>query len=128
MSDAQRLDKFLWIARFFRSRALAAAVCTGGRVRVNGRAVEKPGFGLKPDDVLIFPQGARVRRIRIVRFDLRRGPATSAVGLYEDLEPLAAADPVAPETVHPAAAAGRPTKRERRERDRLQPGPGAADG
>jgi ribosome-associated heat shock protein Hsp15 len=84
-----RLDKWLWQARFFKTRALAAELISAGSVRVNGIRISKPGRDVTPGDVLVFPQGARIRVIRILALGLRRGPATEAQDLYLDLEPRA---------------------------------------
>jgi ribosome-associated heat shock protein Hsp15 len=81
-----RLDKWLWQARFFKSRGLAAEVVAAGHVRVNGTPVSRPGRDITPGDVLTFPQGNRIRVVRIHALGLRRGPATEAQGLYTDLD------------------------------------------
>ena len=88
-----RLDRWLWQARFFKTRGIARAAISAGRVRVNGRHVTKPGAAVAPGDVLTFVQGGAARVVRIRALGLRRGPATEARGLYEDL-------------VAPATAAG----------------------
>ena len=85
--DTQRLDKWLWCARFFRTRAMAAAICEAGRVRISGQVVRKAHYALKPGDVLTFPQGHHVRVVRVTAFAERRGPASAAVALYEDVAP-----------------------------------------
>jgi ribosome-associated heat shock protein Hsp15 len=116
----QRIDKFLWFARFFKSRTLAASVVTGGRVRINGERCEKAATIVKAGDVLTFPAGPRVRVIKVVAGGTRRGPASEAQSLYEDLTP-----PPEKRPEEPAAPAqrekgsGRPTKRERRAIDAL---------
>ena len=86
-TDTQRLDKWLWCARFFRTRAMAAAICEAGRVRVSGQVVRKAHYALKPGDVLTFPQGHHVRVVRVAAFAERRGTASAAAVLYEDLAP-----------------------------------------
>lgn len=119
-----RLDKWLWFARFFKTRSLAAKVCASGAVRVAGAPVTKAHHAVKPGDVLTFPQGRHIRVIRVTALGSRRGPAEEARTLYEDLVPPA------PETAmdtphrvpgqhHPAATGPRPVKRERRALDRL---------
>ncbi len=80
-----RLDKWLWQARFAKSRSLSAALIEGGGLRLNGRLVDKPSQGVAPGDVLTLASGGRVRVIRIVALGIRRGPAAEAAGLYEDL-------------------------------------------
>ncbi len=86
MSDgAIRLDKWLWQARFFRSRALAGKLCNGGRVRVDGVKIEKAHFSVRIGQVLTFPQARRIRVVRVLELGDRRGPAQEAQMLYEDL-------------------------------------------
>ena len=81
-----RLDKGLWQARFFKTRADAAALIGKGRVRVNGQRNAKPGHGIAVGDVLTFPQGDAVRLIRIVALGTRRGPFIEAQALYIDMD------------------------------------------
>ena len=89
-----RLDKWLWQARFFKSRGLAAEVIAAGHVRVNGTRVSRPGRDISEGDTLTFPQGHRIRVVRVTALGLRRGPATEAQGLYVDLDPAATPDPL----------------------------------
>jgi ribosome-associated heat shock protein Hsp15 len=84
-----RADKWLWHARFFKTRALAAAVVSKGRMRLNGQHFSKPGQRLRPGDVLTFTIGHQVRVIRVLAPGQRRGPADEARGLYLDLDPPA---------------------------------------
>lgn len=88
-----RLDKWLWQARFFKSRGLAAEMIEAGSVRVNGTRVSRPGRDVTEGDTLTFPQGNRIRVVRVTALGQRRGPATEAQGLYVDLDPQAVADP-----------------------------------
>ena len=82
----QRIDKWLWCARFFKSRALAAQACHEGRIRVAGQSVlAKAHYALKVGDVLTFPLGPNIRVVRVVALAMRRGPPAEARGLYEDL-------------------------------------------
>lgn len=118
-----RLDKWLWHARFFRSRTLAAKHVTEGVMRVNRRRVHKANHPVRPGDVLTFPLGPHVRVIRVDLLGARRGPATEARTLYTDLVPPPARSPetAAPDRVAARdRGAGRPTKRERRDLDRLR--------
>lgn len=82
-----RIDKWLWQARFFKTRALAATAAQGGSIRVNGRAIDKAGYGVGPGATLVFPQGGHVRSVKILACGERRGPAPEARTLYEDLDP-----------------------------------------
>jgi ribosome-associated heat shock protein Hsp15 len=83
---ATRLDKWLFHARFYRTRPLAQAAAQAGRVRLNGVRIEKPGQAIKPGDVLTLGRGGQVMAVRIVALAERRGPATEAQKLYEVLE------------------------------------------
>lgn len=90
-----RVDKWLWQARFFKTRALAAELAESGHLRINGQPTRKPGAAVGEGDVLTFPQGARIRLIRIQALGLRRGPAPEAQTLYLDLDARdAASDPL----------------------------------
>jgi ribosome-associated heat shock protein Hsp15 len=118
-----RLDKWLWYARFARTRTTAAKLVTEARFRVNGQATDKPHYGVRPGDVLTFPLGRHVRVIKVLALAERRGPAPEARLLYEDLDPpQPSAVTTAPDAAARPAGAGRPTKRERRAIDRLQGG------
>jgi len=116
----QRIDKFLWFARFFKSRTLAAAVVSDGRVRINGERCEKPSTMVKVGDVLTFSSGSFVRVIKVVLCGGRRGPASEARTLYDDLTPPAPVREPALATAARARGAGRPTKKERRAVDSLK--------
>jgi ribosome-associated heat shock protein Hsp15 len=83
----QRLDKFLWAARFLKTRGLAADLCAAGRVRVSGRRVDKAHAQVRVGDVLTFPLGEGIRVVRVLALPSRRGPAAEAQALYEDLNP-----------------------------------------
>lgn len=125
IADGLRLDKWLWHARFFRTRTLAGKACTDGSIRVNRQHVSKANRIVRPGDVLTFPKGRDIRVIRIVALGERRGPAPEAATLYEDLAPPPAPGERrgAPVEAAPAArekGAGRPTKAERRALDRLK--------
>jgi len=87
-----RLDKWLWQARFFKSRGLAAEVIEAGSVRVNGTRITRPGRDIAEGDTLTFPQGGRIRVVRILALGQRRGPAPEAQALYLDLNASAAPD------------------------------------
>lgn len=83
-----RLDKWLWHARFFRTRGLATRAVAEGHVRVNARPVDKPATPIGAGDTLTFPQAGRIRVVRVLAAGLRRGPAPEAQALYEDLDAL----------------------------------------
>ncbi|HEY0301810.1 MAG TPA: RNA-binding S4 domain-containing protein [Rhizomicrobium sp.] len=81
--DRIRIDKWLWHARFYKTRVLAQEAADKGRVRVNGIRVEKAGRGIRLGDVLTVPFGSEVLVVRVVAFGERRGPAPEARALYE---------------------------------------------
>jgi ribosome-associated heat shock protein Hsp15 len=81
-----RLDKWLWQARFFKTRTQAADLVSSGHLRLNGQHVTKPGTTVGPGDTLTFPQGDRIRLVRVRALGDRRGPATEAQALYHDLD------------------------------------------
>ena len=117
-----RLDKWLWYARFVRTRTLATKLIENARFRINGNPTGKAHHAIRPGDVLTFPLGPHIRVIRVLALGVRRGPAPEAQLLYEDLDPP---KPVAAAPAEPALAvrsdgAGRPTKRDRRAIDRLR--------
>ena len=87
MSDSQRLDQWIWHARFFKTRGLATRFVAGGHVRVDGQRISKPSFALRPGHVLTFHKARRVRVIRVDSLAVRRGPASKAQALYTDLAP-----------------------------------------
>ncbi len=83
---ATRIDKWLFCARFTRTRATAQETVAAGKVRLNGARVEKPGRSLKPGDVLTLGKGTEILAVRVVAVAERRGSATQAQSLYEVLE------------------------------------------
>ena len=118
--DRLRIDKWLWAARFYKTRSLACEAIDKGRVQVNGVAV-KPARELKAGDTVQLRQGAHLRTVRVEGISDRRGGAPEAALLYTETAEsvqarLAAAEQrrLAPE---PALSLvhGRPTKRDRRE-------------
>ncbi|MFQ6550043.1 RNA-binding S4 domain-containing protein [Aestuariibius sp. 2305UL40-4] len=106
-----RVDKWLWHARFFKTRGLATRVVGDGKVRVDGTPISKPARTVGPGNVLTFAQGRVIRVVKIVAVGDRRGPAAEAQGLYEDLTPPAAQ---APPKNPRFEGKGRPGKKERR--------------
>jgi len=118
--ETLRIDKWLWHARFFKSRTLAGKFVTSGKVRVNGSHIAKAHVMLKADDVLTFPLGPHVRLIRVLSMGTRRGPAPEAQALYEDMDPPQPKPMKIKDTsvATREPGSGRPTKRERRVMDK----------
>ncbi|TAM42004.1 MAG: RNA-binding S4 domain-containing protein [Burkholderiaceae bacterium] len=120
MSEKLRLDKWLWAARFYKTRSLAADEVGKGRVRLNGQDV-KPAHEVKPDDTVVIRQGPVSRTVVVRGLSGMRGPAPVAQQLYEEtpesqqLRTLAAEQHrMAREPAH-SIEHGRPTKRDRRD-------------
>ncbi|WP_170580079.1 RNA-binding S4 domain-containing protein [Ruegeria arenilitoris] len=116
MADAPaklRIDKWLWHARFFKTRSLAAKQVSGGHVRINGDRAQKPAQTVGPGDVLTFAQGRVIRAVQVEILGARRGPATEARTLYTDLTEEKDNPPQNPGF----EGNGRPTKKDRRALD-----------
>lgn len=109
-----RLDKWLWHARFFKTRTLAARQVTGGHVRVNASKVDKAATKVGAGDTLTFAQGLIIRVVEITACGTRRGPAPEAQELYTDKTPEQDIKPKAPGADR---VGGRPTKKDRRSLD-----------
>ena len=119
LDDRVRLDKWLWAARFYKTRGLATDEIGKGRITVNDQ-VAKPSRELKPGDRLTLRHGAVTRTVLVLGLSAARGPAPVAQALYEETADSIAAREKAAEQrrlgAEPAQAIdqGRPTKRERR--------------
>jgi ribosome-associated heat shock protein Hsp15 len=121
MSDSIRADKWLWATRFFKTRALAADACACGKVRRRGLVV-KSAAGIRTGDLLEIPfhEGPGFRQISVkALIDVRVG-APDAQACYEDLTPPEVLEELTRWlAVKREAAKGRPTKRDRREIDKI---------
>jgi len=121
--DQQRIDKWLWFARQFKTRTLAAKFVASGRIRINNQRITKASHLVHIADTLTYVAHKKVKVLKIAGFGMRRGPAGEAVALYEDLSPP---DVSFSKEAHISAipgrreeGAGRPTKKQRREIDAL---------
>ena len=117
-----RLDKWLWYARFFKSRTLAGRFCNEGKIRLNQQLVSKANTNIKINDVLTFNLNNRVRIIKIENLGTRRGPAAEATTLYLDMSPEIKKEDIVINTP-PAKrepGSGRPTKAQRRAMDKFK--------
>ena len=118
----QRLDQWLWHARFFKTRTLATTLCKTRKIRVDGLPAAKASATISPGQVLTFPIEGEIRIIKVLGLSQRRGPFGEASSLYEDLTPpqnrlkKRAGQRVAARE----AGAGRPTKKDRRALMRLK--------
>jgi ribosome-associated heat shock protein Hsp15 len=117
--EGTRVDAWLWAVRLFRTRSAAAAACRAGHVRVNGRPA-KPATSVAIGDEVRARVGDRERIVEVARLISTRVGAPIAVECYVDHSPAPEpADSSAP-TGRRERGAGRPTKRDRREIDRLR--------
>jgi len=105
-----RIDKWLWHARFFKTRSLASKIVSAGHVRVNGKKISKSATAVCAGDRLRFAQGRIEREVEVLGLGERRGPAAEAQTLYQDHTPVQKIDPQAPRF----EGKGRPTKQNRR--------------
>lgn len=120
----ERLDKFLFFARAIKSRTLAQKFIETGAIRVNSDRTDKSDYKVGAGDVLTMALHGRIVIWRILDCGTRRGPAAEAQALYQDLSP----PPLPREDLSPYDAAiaqrgegaGRPTKKERRDTDKLR--------
>ena len=93
MSQSQRLDKWLWFARVVKTRTLAAGLVQDGKVRLNRSRVTKPSQLVKAGDVITISVHGSVRVLRVLEGGARRGPATEAAGLFEEIAPVTRVNP-----------------------------------
>ncbi|MDX8479287.1 RNA-binding S4 domain-containing protein [Mesorhizobium sp. VK24D] len=118
----QRIDKWLFFSRAVKSRSLAAKLVVAGRVRINRDKAAQASDLVKPGDVLTITLDRRILVWKVLGSGTRRGPAEEARLLYEDMSPPPTPKGEAIPDAIPAlreAGSGRPTKRERRQTDRL---------
>lgn len=123
----QRIDKWMWAARFYKTRALASEDLGLGRVSVNGQ-VCKASREVQAGDRVAWRQGSLLREVEVLGLSAQRGPAPAAQLLYRESEEslqrradLAEAHRLAPEPAH-SMTQGRPTKRDRRDQRALTQG------
>jgi ribosome-associated heat shock protein Hsp15 len=112
-----RLDKWLWAVRLFRTRALAAAACEAGRVRINGQAA-KPSRHVRPGESIVADNGAVLRTVKVIAVTAQRVGPPRVVEYLEETVPPKAQNPTPRSLAQPpfvrAKGSGRPTKKERR--------------
>lgn len=113
-----RVDKWLWHARFCKTRTLAQKLAESGHIKLNGASVGKASQTVKPGDELELVLGPWRKVVRVVALGERRGPASEAQGLYEDVRPPERLTGFLSE-FRPRGG-GRPTKKERRAIDRFK--------
>ena len=120
----ERLDRFLFFSRAVKSRTLAQKLIETGAIRVNSERTDRTDHKVGAGDVLTMSLHGRILVWRILDAGTRRGPASEAQGLYEDISPpslpKAERSPYEAAIAERSAGAGRPTKKERRETDALR--------
>ncbi len=80
-----RIDRFLWWARLTKTRSAAQAIAEAGRLRIDGRVIERAHCPVRVGNVLTYPAHGDVRVVRVEALPARRGPAPEAQGCYSDL-------------------------------------------
>ena len=86
MSESLRIDKWLWHARFCKTRSLAQDKAVKGHIRLNGQRVEKASAAVRIGDVMTLPAGGKVISLKVLGLGLRRGPPREAQLLYEVIQ------------------------------------------
>lgn len=117
--DRVRIDKWLWAARMFKTRSMATAACDAGHVKLNGQS-SKASKMVKAGDMLDVVTPGGKKNLEVVALNDKRGPATAARELYLDHTPPEPKIPAAMQDGLRERGAGRPSKRERRELNRLK--------
>ena len=121
-----RLDKWLWYARFFKTRSLATKLISSGKLRINDEVTSKPHRQAQIGQVLTFAQGPYIRVVRIEELGKCRGPAAEAAALYTDLVSPPVRKTNKELRLHNShfesrvIGSGRPTKKDRRETTKLK--------
>ncbi len=119
----ERLDRFLFFSRAVKSRTLAQKIIESGAIRINSDKTDRSDHKVGAGDVLTMSIHGRILIWRILDPGTRRGPASEAQGLYEDMSPpmlpKAERSPYEAAIAERLPGAGRPTKKERRDTDRL---------
>lgn len=123
MEASQRIDKYLWCIRVFKTRSIATDACNGGKVKLNGSNC-KPSKELKRGDTIEFKRGLVHHTIEVVSFPKSRIPAKDILLFYKDLTPvteiLKIQDMKYMKVERREKGKGRPTKKERRDIDKLK--------
>ena len=121
MTEKIRLDIWLWHARFYKSRSLSSKAILSGKLRVNSNKIIKPASKIKINDVLTINYVNTVRIIQIQSIGTRRGPASEAQALYNDLSPDVTAASKIKDVFEKSKkdTNKRPTKKDRRILDKI---------
>lgn len=123
MESSQRIDKYLWVVRIFKTRSIAIDACNGGKIKLNGSNT-KPSKELKPGDKIYFKRSVVQYTIEVITFPKSRIPAKDVLLYYKDLTPeselLKLQDIKYVKVERRDKGLGRPTKKERRDIDKLK--------
>lgn len=123
MESSQRIDKYLWLVRIFKTRSIATDACNGGKIKLNGSNT-KPSKDLKPGDKIEFKRAVVQHTIEVVAFPKSRISAKDILLYYKDLTPeseiLKLQDMKYTKVERREKGLGRPTKKERRDIDKLK--------
>ncbi len=120
MSETLRIDKWLWFARFSKTRSLAQSLCVDGRITINGETIRKSNQLVKVGDTITVLVGPTKRTVTVKALAERRGPAPEAKLLYDEptpAEPMGIDERDVP--FHRPKGQGRPTKKDRRALENL---------
>lgn len=83
MSESLRIDKWLWHARFCKTRTIAQEKAAQGHIRINGQRIDKPSAAVRVGDVVTLPADGKIVTLKVLGLGVRRGPAPEAQALYE---------------------------------------------
>ena len=114
-----RLDKWLWFARFFKTRTRATAACTQKKIQLDGVVVSKASLTIKPGQIVSFEQGYDRCVVQVIALGQRRGSVEEARRLYTELQRISRPQKEKSPAVRQRGT-GRPTKKQRRQTDSLQ--------
>ena len=116
-----RLDLYLYYIRIFKSRSLASKFVTSSRLRISGQVTQKPHRMISIGDVLTMTINNNIKVLRILDIPNRRGPYSESLNFYEDITPIKniQKNEITKPDIKFVERVGRPTKRERRQTDKL---------
>jgi len=124
-SSGLRIDKWLWYARFFKTRSAATKMVSSGKLRLDGQVMAKPHRQVLAGQILTFQQASQIRVVKVEQLGSRRGPASEAALLYTDLAPPQQKADTQRQAEQPqfeqrSTGSGRPTKKDRRSTEKLK--------
>lgn len=120
-TQSRRIDQWLWYARQFKSRSQASKFCSDKKIRLDGQLVSKASTLIHIGSTLTFVKNEQIKVVKILDIGKRRGPASEAEALYQDLSPPPQPAIKGSAQILRDRGAGRPTKAERRALEKLRP-------